>query len=261
MYLDCGRRWQGHYRQDLKAPVGEALFFGTQAHAAMEAFVADNTVKMEDIWTAGWQKALHTPAFKQIIWDETPSKSYEMGLNMLRSQEVIDVLSTIKPGKYIKTLRIDDALAEGGVREEQIEVPSIEREIHWTLSDMPDIIGYIDCIQDDGVPVDFKTAGKMWAANKAGKEIQPLFYLAALEQLGEHDHNFRFRHVVVTKAKTPRIEIFEEQRSPVELEYMEAVVRGVWNGISNAVFVPNPTSWLCDPQYCGAYYVCVGKGR
>jgi hypothetical protein len=259
MYLDCGRRWQGHYKQDLKAPVGEALFFGTQAHKAFQAFITDNTIDMATVWTENWKKAIVTEEYKHVVWDETPATAFTTGLRMLRSQDVIDVLSTIKPKMHKR--KVEHVGGGEVLSTDYIDSPMIEREIHWTLDGMPDIIGYIDCIQDDGVPIDFKTAGKMWAADKAGKEIQPLFYLAALTQLGEMDHQFRFRHVVVTKAKTPRIEVFEEQRNPVEFEYMEAVVRGVWAGISNAVFVPNPTSWLCDPKYCGAYYACVGKGR
>ena len=102
MYLDCGRRWQGHYLQDMKSPVGEALFFGTQAHKAIEAFVADNNVDMSEVWTAGWRAALKTEEYKHIVWDETPQDAYMTGLRMLRDKDIISVLSTIKPTTYHK---------------------------------------------------------------------------------------------------------------------------------------------------------------
>ncbi len=240
MYLDCSRKYQGHYKQGFTNPTGEALVFGTVAHHVMEQFVADKTINMEEMWGVAWEAERDKTAFKGIIWDETPEDTYAIGQRLFKSDEVYDVLMDIMPKKT----------PEGVM---------IERYIEWKLEDMPLIIGYIDCVASDGVPIDFKTAGRMWPADKAAKELQPLFYLAALEQLGEHDHDFKFRHVVVTKTKTPKIVVFESQRSPQEIEFMELLARRVWQGISSGYFLPNPTSFMCSPKYCGTWMECVGK--
>lgn len=244
MYCDCGRRWQGHYRQNLKSPAGEALVFGSTVHSVIEAFITDNNVDPVHMWIHEFDAMLAQPASKSIIWNETPDDARECGIRLFESNDVIDTLLTVKP----KSLCVGDT-----------KISMIEREVHWAIENVPDVVGYIDCIMEDGVPIDFKTAGAMWSADKASKELQPLFYLAALEQLGEHDHNFTFRHLVVTKAKTPRIAIFENKRTQAEIDFMEEVIKRAWEGISNAVFLPNPSSWLCDPAYCGAWHVCRGK--
>lgn len=240
MYLDCSRKWQGHYKQGFTNPLGEALVFGTVAHNTMEQFVQDKKANLVELWDTAWEAERDKTAFKGIVWEETPDTVYNIGINLFSSNEVYDVLSGIEP------MIIENE-------------PAIERFIEWTLEGMPPIIGYIDCMSNDGVPIDFKTAGRMWPADKAGKELQPLFYLAALDQLGEHSHGYKFRHVVVTKTKNPRIEIFENQRSKEEIEFLEMIVRRVWSGISAGVFIPNPTSFMCSPKYCGTWFECVGK--
>jgi hypothetical protein len=253
MYVDCGKRWQGHYRQNLRSPLGEALIFGSVVHSVIEKFIVDKKINMQEQFHNDWNTAVALPANKSIVWEETPDTAKAAGDRIFSSQEVFDVLSAIVPGKYSRESKEQPGQFE--------TVDAVEREIFWHLKDVPDIVGYIDCIADDGVPIDFKTAGRMWSADKARKEMQPLFYLAALEELGEHSHGFKFRHIVITKSATPRIEIFEEQRSPVEIETMEMIVRAAWSGISSGLFIPNPTSMLCDPRFCGAYFDCVGKNR
>lgn len=240
MYLDCSRKWQGHYKQGLTNPLGEALVFGTVAHNTMEQFVTDKSMNLQELWDIAWEAEKDKTAFKGIVWEETPETVYNIGMNLFGNQEVYDILGEIEP-----------KIVDGE--------PAIERFIEWKLENLPTIIGYIDCIGSDGIPIDFKTAGRMWPEDKARKELQPLFYLAALDQLGEHDHEYKFKHVVVTKTKNPRIVVFESQRSAEEIEFMEMIARRVWGGISAGVFIPNPTSFMCSPRFCGTWFDCVGK--
>lgn len=240
MYLDCSRKWQGHYKQGLTNPLGEALVFGTVAHNVMEQFVQDKSLDMQELWDMAWEVEREKTAFKGIVWEETPDATYSTGMKLFSNSEVVDVLSTIEPKK------VNDEF-------------QIERFVEWKLENIPTIIGYIDCMCSDGVPLDFKTASRMWPSDKAGKELQPLFYLAALDQLNETDHEYRFRHVVVTKTKNPKISIFENQRSKQEIEFMELIIKRVWSGIASGVFIPNPTSFMCSPKYCGTWMECVGK--
>jgi len=242
MYLDCGRRWQGQYRQGLKSPIGEALVFGTIAHNAIESYIQDKNQDLLEMFNAAWEAEFDATAFKGVVWDETPSETKNAGIRLFTSADLHDLLDQINP-KIING------------------EPAIERYVEWNVEGLPTIIGYIDCICDDGVPLDFKTASKMWSDDRPAHEIQPLFYLSALEQLGEHDHQFKFRHLVMTKAKTPRVTLFETQRSAGELLFMEDIVKRAWSGISSGVFIPNPSSMLCSPKFCGAWYECMGKFR
>jgi hypothetical protein len=241
MYLDCGRVWQAHYKQDRRGALGEPLIFGTTVHHVIERFVVNKEQDPIKLWETAWSEAEKSPEYKVTVWDETPEEAKATGYRIFGSSDVIDTLMTVTP-KVV------------------LDVPAIERFVEWKLDDMPGVIGYIDCICDDGVPMDFKTAGKMWADGKAAKELQPLVYLAALNQLGETDHEYKFRHLVVTKAKNPRITIFESQRSQKEIDFAERVVRGVWQGIAEARFQPNPMSWRCNEE-CPIYLECAGEGQ
>jgi hypothetical protein len=239
-YLDCPKRFQVNYRQGNRGIANESLIFGTAGHHVVERYLKDRNEDLWSSWFVVWKETLALPNYAVVDWGESsPAECEEIGGRVFSSPEVLDVILPLKA-------RVLDGQ------------PMIEREIHWKLSGLPDILGYIDCIAEDGVPMDFKTAGKMWPDGKAAKELQALFYLAALEQLGEHDHGFKFRHVVITKTKNPRAVIFESQRSPTQILYCEEIVRGVWDGISQALFTPNPTAMWCG-ESCPIYFSCAGQ--
>lgn len=243
-YLDCSERWRAGYIDGKKGAPTDSLVFGTTAHLVIEQIVAGKVqldpAAMAEAWCEAWSRKMAEPESARIDWgDSSPSDCEATGIRVFSSDETVGVLAGVKP-----------RIAQDGT-------PMIERKVEWKLDGLPPIVGYIDCLAEDGVPVDFKTAGKMWADSKALKEIQPLFYLSALEQAGEHDHLLRFRHIVLTKAKNPRAVLFETQRRPEELAFMERVVRGVWSGISSGHFVPNPTSMWCSIS-CAVYTSCAG---
>jgi hypothetical protein len=139
---------------------------------------------------------------------------------------------------------------------------SIERRIELRVPGVPiPIIGYVDIISADGVPGDFKTAARMWPENKAAQELQPLVYLAALNQAGINDHNWRFRHYVITKSAKPSANVFECQRSAVEvLTGLFPTIQQTWIDIQAERFPKNTTTWKCSPRYCGYYADCQGGG-
>jgi hypothetical protein len=251
-YLDCSRHWQANYRQKVKDPMGESLIFGTVVHTVVENFLRDKKRNLLEMWETAWAASLLTDIGKATVWDESPEVCAETGRRVFGTTEVFDLLSTIEPKMVHKDM---NPLTQTS------DFPTIECEVHLRYDGVPDIVGYIDIIASDGVPIDIKTAGRMWAADKAGNELQPLFYLAALEQMGEHGHQFKFRHIVITKTQNPRIELFESQRTAGEMNYIEEVIRGVWRGISNGLFIPNPMSIWCAPQYCGLWSECAGKWK
>ena len=75
------------------------------------------------------------------------------------------------------------------------------------------MVGYIDVITADGIPGDFKTSARTWTVDKALNETQPLFYLAALNQIGVREVNLRFRHYVFVKTKTPQFQVIEHSHT------------------------------------------------
>jgi hypothetical protein len=220
--------------------LGEALIFGSAVHSVLEQRIRDKSRDMAELWPIAWKEAEKNSAWKQTIWEETPEVCFETGVRIFET----DLQSTVD---QITPAVINDS-------------PAIEYKFEWKLDGVPGVIGFIDCLADDGIPWDFKTAGKMWYADKASKELQPLVYLSALNQLGMTNHNMTFRHLVITKTKNPQFEIFETKRDPAELEFMEEIVRGVWQDIAEARFRANPLSMYCNAE-CPIYSECAGKRR
>ena len=119
------------------------------------------------------------------------------------------------------------------------------------------VVGYVDVITRDGVPGDFKTVARMWAADKAAQEMQPLVYLAALNQAGDNSHNWRFRHYVITKNTRPTAKVFECQRSPVEvLTGLFPTIQQVWQDINAGRFPKVTSGWKCSEKYCEYWAQC-----
>ena len=145
--------------------------------------------------------------------------------------------------------------------------PIIEKYITLTVPGVPvPIIGYIDMIESDGIPCDFKTSSKSWNQDQANSEMQPTFYLAALNQAGylpqfvapDYSKVFAFRHYVFVKTKKPRVQIWESTRTVADLFWLFGLIRDVWSGIEAGVFPPNPTGWKCSPKYCEYWGICRG---
>ena len=111
----------------------------------------------------------------------------------------------------------------------------------------------------DGVPCDFKTAARAWTQEQADKELQVLFYLAALNQAGyELNPDMKFRHYVFTKTKTPQAQVIESSRKVADLFWLFQIVSEVWRGIESETFPPNTSTWKCSPKWCEYYQLCRG---
>jgi hypothetical protein len=119
----------------------------------------------------------------EVIFEEdTPDEQIELGLNMLVNSTLSQFIASIEPMSVIK-------VDESG---EQL-VKAIEYELWYQIPDMPlPILGYIDVLQKDGIPLDIKTSKRRWPVDKAAKEIQPSFYLDGLRLAGMQSPGNRF---------------------------------------------------------------------
>ena len=143
------------------------------------------------------------------------------------------------------------------------EGPAIELPIKMHVPEVPiPITGYIDIIEADGVPGDFKTSARSWSQNKANGEMQPTFYLAALNQLGYDVKGLLFRYYVFIKnLKKPKVQIWETRRTPADLFWLFTLIRDVWRAIDHEVFPPSPGTWKCSPRFCEYWDICRGDTR
>lgn len=230
-YLACPESWRRKYIAKEPTITTPALVFGSAIHGTIEEYISAGG-KLPELWSKHWNNAIEG---QTIAWDgDTPETHYNEGVRILGNEQVIYGINTLKPR-------------------------SIEQKVELNVSGVPvPIIGYIDVITEDGTPGDIKTSSKSWNSERAAGEMQPLFYLAALNQAGEKI-DWRFRHFVITKTKAPKFETFETKHNPSEVLFLFNLIRGVWRGIEREVFPVNPTSWKCTPRYCDFWAECRGK--
>jgi len=192
-------------------------------------------------WAEHWARQLEENG-ANISWDgDSPEDLNNTGIRMLTNPDVLATINAIEP-------LLDPA-------------PVVEKKISLQVPGVPiPIIGYIDVIEADGIPADFKTSSRSWGSQKAQEEMQPCFYLAALNQMGhKSEWPLDFRHYVFVKTKVPKVEIWRTQRRSGELFWLFGAIRDVWQAIEARAFPPNPGTWLCSPKYCEFWDLCRGK--
>jgi len=247
-YLICGRYWKYRYLDKVSATVAPALVFGSAFHNTVEAYIRNvaqsgQSAGLVEIWEDEWPAVLEKEG-DRIAWaDGSPDALLAEGTRILQALEVVQVVDAVTPlvdpdGR----VHIEDFV--------KMEIPGVP---------VP-IVGYIDIIDSDGVPGDFKTASRRWSEKNALNELQPLFYLAALEQVGHRSNpEMRFRHYVFAKTDPAEAQVIETRRTRGELQFLFDLIREVWKGIAARVFPPNPRTWKCSPEYCEYWGICRGK--
>jgi putative RecB family exonuclease len=247
LYLTCSESWRRKYLNKEPQITTPALLFGSAIHSTIEAYIANRygdvqiDTDIQTLWSGNWQAALEREP--DCEWGaDTPEFHHNEGVRLLGNPELMQTLDRLNP------LVDDDGLY-------------MERKVELRVPGVPvPIIGYIDLVTRDGIPHDFKTSKYAWSQDKAREEIQPLFYVAAMNQMGMPSPGMRFRHIVVTKAKQSKVQVIEVQHTIDALFFLFELIQKVWKAIESEAFVMNPNAWLCSPKYCSFYSTCRGKG-
>jgi len=240
-FLACPKSWEFRYVLKVETPTSPELVFGSSFHDTVEQIVAGRSAAGEiaTTWTTNWQRRTEG---QQIDWGtDTPEYFCNEGVRILTAEPIRQAIHELTCGMD----------AEG---------PKVERKVTLSVPGVPvPIIGYIDLIDHRGVPHDLKTSGRSWTADKAQSELQPLFYLAALNQAGIRVPNLEFTHVVFVKTKTPQVQVLRHRHTMPELVWLMTLIGKAWKAIESEAYFPNPGSWKCSPQWCEYWRLCRGK--
>ena len=242
-YLTCGRAWKYRYLDKIPTKPSTTLILGSTVHDTMEEMIA-----------------------KRSVGEEEPNP-VEFATQVL-SERILKDASTFIP-EELEILKNDvlrivsDNVILDGLKDIRAKVdeqgPQIERKVTLEIPEVDaPIIGFIDIVLDDGTPADFKTSSRAWTQDRAKKEMQPIFYLAAMGQCGM-EVNWHFKHLVMVKTKKPQFQILEHAHEPKELFRLFRQVQDVWKGIQSDVFNPAaPGSWKCSEKFCEFWNICKG---
>ena len=250
-YLMCPQSWKFRYIIKPRVPVSVALPFGTAIHKAVQTYIAAKAEGHEvkppaDLWPDSWQGALNEPRnADNIKWDRTYDYYTDLGTKMLSAPDVVAAIENIKP--MIALMPEETAIIEKRI---EFQVPGVS---------VP-VIGYIDMIEDDGVPVDLKTASRKWGKDKEHGEMQVDFYLLGLNYEGyDLNPNLQFRYYIFIKTKSPTCQILDTVRTWGDLLFTMKLIKEVWEAIQAKTFPCNPTSWKCSEKWCEYWPLCRGK--
>jgi len=209
LWHHCPRAWYVRYvKQELSPPSG-AQIFGTAAHNAIESDILNKTSEAHLTFSKHLQDTFNDRAMGMMLTEDAYDKLEEEGKTILSDPMVQFII-------------------------EGIEATEVEKYIEFLVPGVPvPIIGYIDIVCTDGVPMDIKTSWNDWGHTRAEDETQPDFYLYAMDVLniGERQHRGRFRHLIVVKrTDAPRAYVLETVRQNY-VSTVDRLVQSMWAGI------------------------------
>jgi len=248
-YLKCSRLYELRYvRGATPAFKPTAFAFGSAFHAALAQFY----VAVKEDGTPP-PLGLVTYAFRDA-WE--------------RELEGDPPLQTDEDEPDDKNQLVDKGVAMLALFHEQaskvvagVEVESVEKPFAVAIHD-PDtgevqdenLVGAFDLVVNDGrrrTIVESKTSARKYGEDQIRWDIQPTGYQLAAKQMGLGKVGVQYQ--VVTKTKTPSLQVIELERSTEDQEEFLRVAIGVMRGVDAGVFVP-VRSWAC--RGCPFAHVC-----
>lgn len=241
LYALCGRKWRFAKVDRVEAPPSPALAFGAAFDAVVERVLRARAEGVELDPAACWATAWSRAAERVADWGSTSAEDEDAaGLAMLRDPAVVAGIRRIEP-----------SVTDGE--------PMLQVKFELAVPGVPvPVVGFIDAVEVDGVPLDVKTSGRPWTQGRAASEMQPLVYLAALKQAGAPSPGGLFRHAVFTKGEDGRrsVDVILTRRTGDEVAWAMGVLREVWRGVEAGLYVPNPRSCFAYGQRCEFYERC-----
>ena len=222
-FNQCPRMWWLGYIRGVKQPSTQAQMYGTAVHTIIEGLMVGEPIDA-------------VTAVKKAI-----AKNGGRGTS---TQNFLDIKET--------ALDIESILNDPGVdsvlRGIKVETGNIERYVEFTIPGVPlPVVGYIDAIQVNGVPLDIKTSAFDWDEDRAANETQPMYYLRALypnnPELDEFDHL-----VFVKSSLIPRAYLIRTHY-PGFADKVDKLVRDAWGGMEQWLD-PKISPPVCNNEKC-----------
>jgi putative RecB family exonuclease len=128
----------------------------------------------------------------------------------------------------------------------------IEETLRVSLHpDLPDLVAKVDhigAINHELVVTDFKTTRSMWSKQTGEEHAEQLhLYAEAVKTIAEDfDLPVKLRFLILTKAKTPKVEAMEIKADPERVERSRVVIRNVFQAMQTGVVYPSPSVMNCS---------------
>jgi len=222
-FLDCAYKWKKIYIDKMKPTSSPSMLFGKAFHEVIALYLENKDLKLVSLWEESFDKYFES--------DTNYRDLFYTGVDLFSAQSVENFLSNLFPMK-----RNNEFFLE---KEFLFHIPQV---------DVP-IMGYIDCILEDGTIIDFKTAGNKF--NYISYWLQPAIYLRASFD-NQFDTNNLFKFIVFYKKNkkniinTYSIELFQDDY----IDKLNTLIKIVWERM-NKYYISNNFPKNTESEYCG----------
>lgn len=212
--------------------VSSALVFGSAIHAAAELhfneLMVGNPAPDLDMLLSVYQEA----------WSER-----DLDTIQFNKTDDVDSLGQLAE-RMLRAFQSSDFAQPNGT------ILGVEEELRGELVEgCPDLLARVDLLtdQDDALVVtDLKTARSRWSRDQAEFNAEQLLLYSELAGRLLPDKTLRLQFAVVTKTKSPAVEIHEVELDDHRLGRIKNVVRRVWDAIQTGHFYPSPSQMNCS---------------
>jgi putative RecB family exonuclease len=231
-FQGCPLRYRFRYLDGLSEEVVSAsLVFGSAIHAAVE-FFSMRQLSGEPCPTRDELLKVY-----QDAWKQEREAEICFGKN-----ETADSLHSLAD-RMLRTFLTSDLAKPRG------RIIGVEEELRGELTpDLPDLLGRVDLLleTDDAVVVqDFKTSRSAWAETQADEQSEQLLLYGDLVRKLMPGKQIRLEFVVLTKTKSPKIQLLEACFDESKLDRTKLVFQNVWSAIQAGHFYPAPSPMQC----------------
>ncbi len=235
----CPKKFEFQYVLDTPPDhLSSSLVFGGSIHAALELHYRS---RMEGLTVTAPALLSHY----HDAWKQTTAKT-DAPIRFCKdeNQDKLDALAN----------RMISSFLESPVSQPKGRILGVEEQLTITLDDdLPDVLARVDLViqgEDALHVIDFKTSKSRWNQTKAEESgEQLLLYTATLDGLSQELSIPSQGHfVVLTKAKTPVVQLMDVPVSPQRVDSTRLIAKQVWEAIVIGNFYPNPTPQNCT--YC-----------
>jgi putative RecB family exonuclease len=240
-FQGCPLKYRFRYIDGLSEDcVSSSLVFGSAIHSALEFFFSQQLAGEEE---TGLDELL---AVYQQSWRDRSGQAVRFA-----KTETADSLHQLAD-RMLKAFLASDLTKQEG------RIIGIEEELRGELSpELPDLLGRVDLLleTDDAVVVqDFKTSRSAWNEYQAEDQSEQLLLYADLVRRLVPGKKVRLQFAVITKAKSPKVQLLEANFDESKLDRTKRVFESVWSAISAGHFYPAPSPMQCSG--CGYRSQC-----
>ena len=240
-FQGCPLKYRFRYIDGLPEDrVASSLVFGSAIHASVEFYFTQQLVGEVEPDLDGLL------AVYQQSWRDRSQQ--EVRFN---KSETADSLHSLADS-MLKAFLASDLTKQNGM------IIGVEEELRGELSgELPDLLGRVDLLleTDDAVVVqDFKTSRSAWNEYQAEDQSDQLLLYGDLVRRLVPGKKVRLQFAVITKAKTPKVQLFEASFDESKLDRTKRVFESVWSAIQSGHFYPAPSPMQCSG--CGYRSQC-----